>query len=149
MLRLGLSDQAGLWVAQGAQTPPELAAHVKLAQGDAQAALDLLQSDNSTTAMQLKAQAFEAMRQGKEAARMYDLLGQMEDHWRVTRQAGDWPSLASHGPADWKEVATLLANPAPDPAAGPLAVDKALVARSAATRKAILALLNQTKHQFP
>ena len=149
MLRLGLSDQAGLWVAQGAQTPPDLAAHVKLAQGDAQAALDLLQSDNSTAAAQLKAQAFEVMRQGKEAARIYGLLGQTEDHWRVTRQAGDWPSLASHGPAGWKEVATLLADPAPDPQAGPLAVDKALVAHSAATRKAILALLDQTKAPVP
>ena len=149
MLALGLSDQAGLWVAHAPQAPPEVLARVKLAQGDAQAALDLLKSDTSATPMQLKAQAYQVLGQPKQAADIYAHLGQSADHWHAIRQAGDWQSIASQGPAPWKEIAALATALAPDAATGPLAYDKALVAHSVATRDAILVLLDQTKAPVP
>ena len=145
MLAIGLPDQAGLWLAQAPNSPPEVLARVKLAQGDAQAALDLLQYNTSAGAVQLKAQAYQALGQPKQAADFYAHLGQSDDHWYAIRQAGDWQSIASQGPAPWKEIAALATALAPDAATGPLAYDKALVERSVATRDAILALLDQTK----
>ena len=145
MLGLGLSDQAGLWVAQVPQAAPELVAEIKLAQGDAQAALTLLQLDDNPAALQLKAGAYQALGQASQAADLYGHLGESDSVWHILRQAGDWQAVASQGPAPWKAVAALVANPAPETATGPLSQDKALIDRSVATRDAILALLDQTK----
>ncbi len=145
MLGLGLFDQAGLWVTLSPETPPELLARVKFSQGDAQAAINLLHADDAAVALQVKAQAYQALGQDKKAAYLYNQLGQPDEYWQSILQAGDWQALADDGPAPWKAVAALLANPAPDTAKGPLAQNKALVERSVATRDAILALLDQVK----
>lgn len=149
MLELGLSDQAALWAAQMPQAPPDILARIKLAQGDAKAVLDLLQSDDSAKALVLKAQAYQVLGQPKEAADLYAKMGQPKDHWHAVAQASDWQAFATQGPAPWKEIAALLTNLPPDPTTGPLAHDKALIARSMATRDAILALLDQTKPLLP
>ncbi len=147
MLGLGLPDQAALWIAQATQTPSQLVARVKLAQGDSQGALNQLQSDTSDSASQLRAQAYQALGNPRQAADLYAKLGRPQDHWQALRQAGDWVGLAKHGPAPWKVVAELAINSAPllDATSGPLAHDTSLLARSVATRDAILDLLEQTK----
>ena len=145
MLELGLSDQAALWAAHVPQAPPVMLARIKMAQGDAESALALLHSDDSAKALALKAQSYQALGQAQKAAEIYAHLGQPKDHWQAVAQARDWQALATDGPAPWREVAALLINKASVAATGPLAHDAALIARSAATRDAILALLGQTK----
>jgi len=151
MLGLGLSDQAALWLAQADHAPATLTARVKLALGDAQAALSLLKSQESAEAMQLRAQAYQTLGNPKQAAELYAKLGQRQDQWHAMRQARDWPGLGAQGPAPWKALAELAINPAslPEAAKGQLAQDMALIDLSAATHDAIVALLDQTKASIP
>lgn len=145
LLGLGLSDQAAKWLTLDQAAPRPLQARVALAQGKPQAALDVLQGDDSSVAMTIQAQAYAALGDAKKAAELYARLGKPEDEWSALSLTGDWGSVAA--PAPWKAVSDVVtAAPSPGlPTDGPLARNKALVEGSAATRDAITALLDSVK----
>lgn len=152
MLGLGMADQAAAWLAGTEAAPSQLRARVALAQGKAQVALGLLAEDNSTTALEIRAEALQNLQEDKAAAEVYAELGKQEDQWAALGRSQDWSELAKTGPDAWKAVAGIIAPPeteaAPSPEAvppGPLARNKALVEESAGTRDAITKLLDAVK----
>jgi hypothetical protein len=157
LLGLGLADQAAAWLAQAEHPPNLLAARIDLAQGQAQAALSRLESDDSPMALGVKAAALQALNDEKGAADLYAQLGKPEEQWAAVGRSQAWDVLAREGPAPWKAVAEMVApasdssqtSVAPNGPDGMLTRNKALVAQSAATRDAVAALLDSVKSPAP
>lgn len=151
MLGLGLADQAARWLTVDEKPPGILAARIKLAQGQAKAALVLLQSDDSPAALAVKAAALQALNDEMGAAEVFTQLGKTDEHWAALSRSKVWDALAVDGPEAWKAVASFVV-PATNATAnataatdGALARNKALVQDSAAMRDAITALLDTVK----
>ena len=150
MMGLGMADQAEIWLRSAGVADPLLAANIALAQHDPQRALKVLDGFGTPEAAALRASAQEAAGQDKAAALTYAAIGKQDDVWRAAGRAHDWEKLASGGPAPWKAAAATVAPvpvaaQTPTPAAGPLAKDHDLLARSVATRDALTSLLQSVK----
>lgn len=161
MLKLGLGDQAARWL-QIADSPPQLlVARVAVAQGDPHTALQLLATQDSPAAIPVRLEALDQIGDEKASAEMYASLGMAEERSSALSRMQDWAGLAATGPDVWKAaIATISDAPTPDQVAasallgaenpaGPLAKGEQLIARSAATRDAISALLNAVKSPAP
>lgn len=162
MLGLGLADQASNWLKLDDNPPTFLEARIRLAQGDPQAALQILHEDDSAAALAIKAQALTALHDEKGAADIFARLGKSDQEISALSRSQAWDVLARSGPDAWKAVAMIVAPPTgsetgtvpataqtPNGTEGTLAHNKALVAGSAATRDAINALLNSVKAPPP
>ena len=162
MLDLGLSDQAARWLGLAEAPPTLLAARVQLAEGQAQAALDLLGDDQSPAALPIRVAALRDLGDEKALADLFAAAGMTEEQWSSISRMQDWQSLAASGPAVWQQAArTLIEPPAADGATaqnnptnavpsaavpmGPLAQSQELLVSSKGTRDAITALLNAVK----
>ncbi|NBZ87319.1 hypothetical protein [Stagnihabitans tardus] len=159
MLMLGLADQAARWLTLAPRAPDLLRARVALANGEAQAAIDLVRDDSSERAMHLKAQALISLGDQQGAAEIYAAMGQADQEMSILTANKAWEKLATQGPGPWKDVASIVtgipsevpAPPEPDPLLpdGPLAQNKRLVDESALTRDAITNLLNSVPVSDP
>ena len=158
MLGLGLADQAARWLLLDDTAPDLLKARTLLAQGQPEAALSILQTDQSSPALSVKADALQAMGDQKAAADLYATMGKPDLRWSALNRSQSWDSVAQDGPDPWKAVAAIVVPVAQsttgsavaEPLAsigvlGPIARNKALVQDSAATRDAITALLDAVK----
>ncbi len=162
MLGLGLADQAANWLSLADKVPAKLKARVALAQGNGQAALDVLMNDDSFAALTIKAAALQTLNDHKAAADIFAQLGKTREQMSALDQTQVWEVIAKDGSDPWKAVASVVSplegnkadtakELAPNMSAteGPLARNKALVQDSSATRDAIATLLNSVKIPDP
>ncbi|MCW1919176.1 hypothetical protein NX862_10430 [Rhodobacter sp. KR11] len=151
MLTLGLADQAARWLQLAPRSPALLQARIALANGQAQAAIDLVKDDTSERALHLKAQALIYLGDQEGAAKIYQELGKADQQWSLLTSAQSWDALSQEGPEEWKAVAGIVTGATPpavpvDPLLdGPLAQDRLLLDESATTRDAITNLLNSVQ----
>lgn len=151
MLALGLADQAARWL-QLVEAPPTLLdARIRVALGQNQDALALLQNDTSPAAFQIKVAALKGLGDERALSDLFAAAGMTEDQWRAISRLQDWDAIAAAGPEVWQKAAQSLTNPASattpqDPSeTGPLAQGRALLQSSTGTRAAIDALLDSVK----
>ena len=148
LLRLGMADSALQWLRDEALVDPILLAQVQLQRHDGRAALQALTGQDSPDALRLRAQAMQLLGDETAAAQIYAQAGDSEAEQRALSIAENWAEIRIRGTDPWKHLANALTlAPNSDAvaavSAGPLAVGKQLVDRSAATRDAVDILLTQ------
>ena len=147
LLRLGLADQAGRWLAVTNEPPALLSARISVAQGEPEQALMLLADLATPAAIQVRLNAYTQLGDEAAIAQVFADLGMDQERWNAIGRTEDWARLAAEGPEVWKTAAGTLADqPALDSGGGgDLAKGKALIDDSVTTRDAITALLESVK----
>jgi len=148
LARLGMADSALQWLQNESEVDPILLAQIQLQRHDGRATLRALTGQASPEAQSLRAQALLLLGEDAAAAQLYAQSGDSAAEQRALGMAENWAEIAARGTDPWKQLASeLSAEPKPDTPAiggdGPLAVGKRLVDRSAATQRAVDALLTQ------
>ena len=148
LLGLGFPDQAARWLALVPTPDPQQVARLALAQNDGAAVLQAVAGMADPVLQDLKAQGLTLTGNHRAAADVYHALGKDDGYWAAMSLARDWSILARGGPAPWANAAqSLLSVPSPppaksgQPAPGPLAEARAIVATADTTQAAIVALL--------
>ncbi len=148
LARLGMADSALQWLQNESEVDPILLAQIQLQRHDGRGTLRALTGQASPEAQSLRAQALLLLGEDAAAAQLYAQSGDSAAEQRALGMAENWAEIAARGTDPWKQLASeLSAEPKPDTPAiggdGPLAVGKRLVDRSAATQRAVDALLTQ------
>jgi tetratricopeptide (TPR) repeat protein len=146
LLALGMTKNALHWQPDESQADPTFMAQIQLHRQDGAAALRALTGIETPEALAMRAQALNLLGENAAAAQVYAQAGDADAEMRALGLAQHWQDLSARGPDGWKQVADHVVTPVSlraDSVAvgGPLAMGKALVDESAATRAAVDALL--------
>jgi hypothetical protein len=138
LLDLGFPDEALLWLPRDNVV---LVGRSELMRGDARAALRAIAGETGPVAEQLRAEALARLGDQAAAASAYAAAGDDAARTEALWRAEDWNAAAPAAPDPRRLVTDLLIPKAAKPGTGPLAQGQALIEDSAATRAAILSML--------
>lgn len=144
MLDLGFASQARdvLSAVQNIPEPEDryLFARAALMQGRPQVAVGYLAGIEGDEAELLRARAFQAAKDETRAAEVFESLNKINEAARSAWRAGDFSRVERIGSPQEQTVANLATDPPSNPQLG-LATNRALVAKSAASREAFNELI--------
>jgi tetratricopeptide (TPR) repeat protein len=146
LLGLGLAENALYWLGNESQVDPTFMAQIQLQRHDGAAVLLVLTGIDTPEALVMRAQALSLLGENAAAAQVYAQAGEADAEMHALGLAEQWADISLRGVNGWKQVAEHAVTKVSLPAdsikgGGPLAVGKALIDDSMATRAAVGALL--------